>query len=213
MGSVCYHIAIMETQKTSARSRRSYRERIREVIQQRIVLGKPLTHREILKDAGGGSSSTVVSEMARIKLPSPAVLVGRGARTLPQRVLALEEALNAALSREKLLTVENDMLKRLLAEARSEVDKLLASHQDAQRLLLQGVDDLRQMVKAGQGGLPPGVVQAGAAKETGKESGESILWKTKHDQLLRRYIALEGRCREMASLLHDLGVDTDLTFS
>ena len=107
----------MSESTASKRSRHSYRERIQEVIQERIALGKPLTHRDILKDAGGGSASTVVEELAKADRQTPATLIGRGAKSLPQRIAALEDALNASLAREKVLEAENQALKDSLTSA------------------------------------------------------------------------------------------------
>ncbi|WP_126448191.1 DNA-binding protein [Sulfuricystis multivorans] len=207
--SVCYHSATMGESTASKRSRHSYRERIQEVIQERMVLGKPLTYRDILKDAGGGSASTVAEELAKADRQTPATLVGRGAKSLPQRIAALEDALNSSLAREKMLMAENQALKEALTSARADVDKLLAVHQDAQRMLLQGVDDLRQMVKAGQGIITPAGIATGRQKTAGDDTGDGILWKARHDQLLQRFAALDAKNRKMSSLLHDLGVDVD----
>jgi hypothetical protein len=199
----------MSESTASKRSRHSYRERIQEVIQERIALGKPLTHRDILKEAGGGSASTVVEELAKAERITPATLIGRGAKSLPQRIAALEDALNASLGREKVLEAENQALRESLTSARADVDKLLAGHQDSQRMLLQGVDDLRQMVKAGQGGMPPAVIAAERQKAAGDDTGDGILWKARHDQLLQRFVALDAKNRKMSSQLHELGVDVD----
>lgn len=191
------------------RSRHSYREAIRLVILERIALGKPLTQREILKEAGGGSTSTVIEELAKAERVTPAALVGRGAASLPQRIAALEDALNASLAREKVLEAENLVLKTSLTGARTDVDKLLAAHQDSQRMLLQGVDDLRQMVKAGQGSMPQGVIEAERQKVAGAETGDAILWKARHDKLLQQFLALDAKNRKLVLQLHDLGVDAD----
>jgi hypothetical protein len=199
----------MSESTASKRSRHSYRKRIQEVIQERIALGKPLTHRDILKDAGGGSASTVVEELAKADRQTPATLIGRGAKSLPQRIAALEDALNSSLAREKVLEAENRALKDSLTSARADVDKLLAGHQDSQRMLLQGVDDLRQMVKAGQGAMPPAVIATKRQKAAGDDTGDGILWKARHDQLLQRFVALDAKNRKMSSQLHDLGVDVD----
>ena len=92
----------------------------------------------------------------------------------------------------------------------ADLDKLLTAHQDSQRLLLQSVDDLRQMVKAGQGAMPQGVMEAERQKSAPpSESGDAILWKARHDQLLKRYVALDEKCRKLAGQLHELGVDVD----
>ena len=192
------------------RKSHSYRDRIREVIEVRKLLGKPLNQREILKEAGGGSASTVVEELAKAALATPATLIGRSASTFPQRIAALEEAINSSLARERVLVAENQVLRTSLTDARADLDKLLVAHQDAQRLLLQGVDDLRQMLKAGQqGGLRPAApaIERGPSVRDG--SGDGLLWKARHDQLLERFVALEAKNRAMASQLHELGADFD----
>ncbi len=197
----------MNSPPAKARTRRSYRERIRQVIADRIVLGKPLTTRAILADAGGGSTSTVVEELAKAERPAPATLVGRGATSLPQRIVALEDALNASVAREQVLGAENQVLKSSLVDARTTVDKLLTQHQDSQRLLLQGVDDLRQMVKAGQGGMPHAAARPSPA--AADPDGDAVLWQARHDQLLGRYIELEKKFRGAVSRLNEHGLDWD----
>ncbi len=191
------------------RKSHSYRERIRDVIEARKLLGKPLNQREILKEAGGGSASTVVEELAKAALETPATLIGRGASTFPQRIAVLEDAINSSLARERVLVAENQVLRASLADARADLDKLLVAHQDSQRLLLQGVDDLRQMLKAGQqGDLRPAV----PVRERGipmRDDADGVLWKARHDQLLERFVALEAKTRKMAGQLHELGVDAD----
>ena len=195
------------------RSRYSYRERIREVIRARIARGDPIQNRDIIKEAGGGSASTVVEEVAKIfdgDTVKPAVLIGAGAKTATQRVVALEQAVNASLAREQSLISENTVLKASLHDLRAELDKLLTSHQDAQRLLLQGVDDLRQMVKAGQGSMPQGVLEAERTKtQIPDQSGTAIYWQAKHDQLLERFVALEAKARILAGKVHELGGEID----
>lgn len=174
-------------------SRHFYREKIRMVIQTRIALGLPLNHRDILQAAGGGSASTVVDELKHLGKDAPATLIGRGAKSLPQRIVAIEDALNNALAREAQLAAENIALKNSLHAAQEHLNKLLATHQDAQRMLFQSVDDLRQMVKRGQGGMLSANDQQGLS--------EAILWKTRHDQLQHRLIALEADNRKMANQL------------
>ena len=140
-------------------------------------------------------------------------LIGAGASTIKARVQALEAAIDAAMERERLLQAEVVVLKDALQSSRDDVAKLLAIHQDSQRLLMQGVDDLREMVKAGQGALPVGIVETERAKVPPKEgrdasSGDAFYWHEKHDQLLRRHVNMEKENREMAALLHDLGVSS-----
>ncbi len=196
-----------EHRTNTRRSRHSYREAIRVAILDRIKLGKPLNHRAILDDAGGGSATTVAEELAKAQEVTPATLVGSGATSPTQRIAALEDALNASLRRQNVLEAENQVLNKALAAARTDVDKLLAAHQDSQRLLLQGVDDLRQMVKAGQGALPHGLIETATKKVASVETGDAILWKAKHDQLLQRFVVLDARNRKLVSQLHELGVD------
>ena len=167
------------------RSRHSFRERIHQVILERIVRGDSLTIRDIIDEAGGGSITTVRQELAKCPVPTEATRVGMGAKTDAQRVPLLEKAVNESLDREKLLIAENKALKDSLDAARADVDKLMATHQHSQRMLLQGVDDLRQMVKAGSGALPQAVLEA------------------------ERFVALDAKCRKMAAQLHDLGADVD----
>lgn len=207
--SACYDVATMTslTPPPKRRKTHSYRERIREVIEVRKLLGKPLNQREILKEAGGGSASTVVEELAKAALETPATLIGRGASTFPQRIAALEDAINSSLARERVLDAENQVLRASLADARADLDKLLVAHQDAQRLLLQGVDDLRQMLKAGQ--QPSALRPSAPAIERGPDArdGDGVLWKARHDQLLERFVALDAKNRAMAGQLHELGCD------
>lgn len=192
------------------RSKHSYREKIREVIARRRMKGLSCSVRAILNEAGGGSTSTVLDELAQHEKPTPSALVGQDTLNPYQRIVALEEAINNSVAREQVLAAENAVLKNSLASARSDVDKLLAGHQDSQRMLLQGVDDLRQMVKAGQGAMPQGVVEAERQKSApAEQSGDAILWKARHDQLLTRFVALDEKCRKMAGQLHELGVDVD----
>lgn len=193
------------SKSSSKRTQHSYRDRIREVIQDRISLGKPLTHREILRDAGGGSASTVVDVLRHFESQPPATLVGRGASSFPQRIAALEDALTASLAREMVLTAEKDALREALASSRRDVETLLATHQDAQRLLLQGVDDLRQMVKAGL--CTTSAVPATVTEAARTDNKDGLLWKARHDQLLERYIALEEKCRRLRAQNHELGGD------
>ena len=206
-----YDIFTMPEKVRKPRSKHSYRDRIREVIRHRIFRGDPLHTYKILEEAGGGSASTVQQELAAMlegDTVKPAVLIGAGQRTPTQRIGALEKAINDSIAREQVLIAENTALKESLQAARSDLDKLLVAHQDSQRLLLQGVDDLRQMVRGGHDALPAGVVEAERRKHTAQtESSDAILWQAKHDQLLNRHIALEAKCRLLAGRLHELGQD------
>ena len=208
-----YDIFTMPEKVRKPRSKHSYRDRIREVIRHRIYRGDPLHTYKILEEAGGGSASTVQQELAAMlegDTVKPAVLIGAGQRTPTQRIGALEKAINDSIAREQVLIAENTALKESLQAARSDLDKLLVAHQDAQRLLLQGVDDLRQMVRAGKDTLPAGVIEAERQKIAAQhQSNDGILWKAKHDQLLRRYIELEARNRKLEGRLHELGQDAD----
>jgi hypothetical protein len=192
------------------RSRHSFRERIREVIQDRIALGKPLNHREILKEAGGGSAGTVVEELALAQRQTPATLIGRGAKALPQRIAALEDALNASLNRIRILEAENQALKSSLAEARNDLNQFLAVNQDAQRMLLQGVDDLRRIVKAGQGARQH-EIPAPERNSATKAGNTDTPWKARENQLVGQIFALETRNRKMAQQLHELGINAEET--
>lgn len=203
----------MNEKARKPRSKHSYRDLIREVIRDSLARGQKLSLRAIQDKAGGGSLGTVKEELQKLlsgdKIRASA-LIGAGAPTLAERMVDLENAIDASLERERVLEADNAALRASLQEARSELDKLLVAHQDSQRLLLQGVDDLRQMVKAGQGGLPAGVMDAERAKSLPPEkTGDAIYWQAKHDQLLQRYIALDGKNRKMAGQLHELGVDVD----
>ena len=194
-----------------SRSQYAYRARIRQVILDRMVRGDTLGIREIIAEAGGGSMTTVRDELAKCPVPTDAVRVGLGAKSPAQRIALLETAINESLARERSLTAENQALRSALDSARTDVEKLLLGHQDSQRLLLQGVDDLRQMVRAaGQGGLPAGIIEAERHKAVPPVSDDTILWKARHDKLLARLFSLEARCNKMAGRLHDLGVDFDL---
>lgn len=201
----------MDTVKPKSRTRHSYREAIREVIRSRLARGEALHIRKILGEAGGGSITTVQEELGKMigaEKVRASTLIGAGASTIKARVVALEAAIDAGLERERTLQVEVKVLNAALQTSRSDVEKLLMNHQDSQRLLMQGVDDLREMVKAGQGSLPNGVVEAERAKTLRREvesSGDAIYWHEKHDQLLHRYIEMERKNRLLASRLHDLG--------
>lgn len=191
------------------RTRHSFRKRIYQVILDRMARGDTLHVRAILKEAGGGSVTTVREELAKCPVPTEATRVGQGANTPAQRIVLLERAVNEGRSREEILRVENGVLRESLAAARSDVDKLLSAHQDSQRRLLQGVDDLRQMVKAGQGALPQGIIEAERRKNVPLISNDDFLWKARHDQLLQRYIALDEKCRKLENKLHELGEGTN----
>jgi len=208
-----YDIFTMPEKVRKPRSKHSYRDRIREVIRHRIYRGDPLRTYEIIDEAGGGSASTVQQELKAMlegDTVKPAVLVGADQRTPTQRIGALEKAINEGIAREQVLIAENAALKESLQAARSDLDKLLVAHQDSQRLLLQGVDDLRQMVRAGKDTLPAGVMEAERQKIAAQhQSNDGVLWKAKHDQLLRRYIELEARNRKLEGRLHELGQDAD----
>lgn len=202
----------MNDEARKPRSKHSYRDLICEAIRDSHARGQPLSLRAIQRKAGGGSLGTVTEELQKFfsgdKIRASAS-IGAGS-TLAGRTKALENAIDASLERERVLEADNAALRASLQESRSELDKLLVAHQDSQRLLLQGVDDLRQMVKAGQGGLPAGVLEAERVKSLPPEkTGDAIYWQAKHDQLLQRYIALDGKNRKMAGQLHDLGVDVD----
>jgi hypothetical protein len=206
----------MTTPKPKSRSRHSFRDPIREVIRRRLARGEPLHIQKILTEVGGGSITTVRQELAEMigaEKVRASTLIGAGASTIKARVQALEAAIDAAMERERLLQAEVVVLKDALQSSRDDVAKLLAIHQDSQRLLMQGVDDLREMVKAGQGALPVGIVETERANVSPKEvrdasSGDAFYWHEKHDQLLRRHVNMEKENREMAALLHDLGVSS-----
>lgn len=202
---------IKPTTKPKRRTKHSYRPAIHEVIRQRIARGAPLHIREIIEEAGGGSISTVRDELAKLVGQDQArasALVGAGARSAHERVPALERAIDDALEREKLLLAENQVLKATLEQRNADVEKLLLTHTDSQRMLLQGVDDLRQMVRAGRESLPAGVLAAEQAKVAGKDGdSKAVYWQTKHDQLLARYVDMEKKNRALMARLHDLGVD------
>ena len=191
------------------RSRHSFREDIREIIRRRIAAGEPLHVRKIIDEAGGGSASTVKQELIAIIKDGTVkaiALTGKGADSPSRRIVALQKAINESLERELGLVAENTALKESLHVARTDLEKLLVAHQDAQRLLLQGVDDLRQMVKAGQGTLPAGIVEAERQKHVASsQSNDAILWKAKHDRLLQRFVELESKYRALDSRLHELG--------
>lgn len=193
-----------------SRKRHSFRAKIRDVIIARKLRGDPFDFRDIILEAGGGSNKTVREELDNCPEITEGMRIGRGAKTDAERVTALEKAIDASLSRERKLVAENQVLKTSLDSARADLDKLLTAHQDSQRLLLQSVDDLRQMVKAGQGAMPQGVLEAERQKSApAEQSGDAILWKARHDQLLTRFVALDEKCRKMAGQLHELGVDVD----
>ena len=187
------------------RARKSFREAIREAVRHRMERGEPLNVKSIIAAAGGGSNSTVIEEIRLLREEDRR----RGEALVDgERVLAaVEYALSECRARQDVLLAENAALRVSLDLARADVEKLLASHQDSQRMLLQGVDDLRQMVKAGQGALPKGILEAEHAKLHPPESGEVTYWRAKHDQLLRRLVDLENKNRLLLGQIHDLGGD------
>lgn len=200
----------MSTQTPKSRKPRSlhsYRAKIRDVIIARKLRGDTFDIRDIIKEVGGGSNTTVREELDNCPEITEGMRIGRGAKTAAERVTALEKAIDASLTRERELVAEKLALKTSLDSARADLDKLLTAHQDSQRLLLQSVDDLRQMVKAGQGAMPRGVMEAERQKSAPMESGDAILWKARHDLLLKQFAALDEKCRKMAGQLHELGVD------
>ena len=195
------------------RTRHSYREPIREAIRQRLARGETLHIRSIIKEACGGSISTVRQELAKMlgedKIKA-STLIGAGASSVTARVGALEQAIDASLERERILEAKNSALQESLDTSREELARLLTDHHDSQKLLFQTVDDLRQMIKAGRSSLPAGILEAERAK-TGKSemNGDVIYWRAKYDQLLQQFIDLNGKNRILGSRLHDLGGDLD----
>ncbi len=187
------------------RTRKSYREAIRNEVKLRMQHGDPLRFKDILAAAGGGSNSTVLEEIRLLRAEDKA----RGEVCVDgvSVLCALERSLSECRAREDVLLAENAALRESLVLARSDVEKLLATHQDSQRMLLQSVDDLRQMVKAGQGAMPKGIIEAEYAKLHPPESGEVTYWRAKHDQLLQRQIDLENKNRLLLGKIHDLGGD------
>lgn len=213
-GMNCYHIVTMSDHPKTpkARSKHSFRDRIRAAITRRIMKGESLAVRQIIDEAGGGSASTVLQELADAERPTPGSLLGREAVNPYQRIDVLVLAINASVAREQALTIENQVLKNSLATVQTDLDGLLATHQDSQRMLLQGVDDLRQMVKAGQGATPPAVTEIEEVRPktgTPTDKGDAILWQARHDQLLKRFIELDAKNRKLVAQLFDLGVDVD----
>lgn len=193
------------------RTRHSYRNAIRDAIRRRLALGEPLHVRKIIDEAGGGSASTVQEEIANLagkeKLRA-STLVGAGTGTVHDRVRALENALDDALEREKVLTAEVQVLRNSLSKRDEDVAKLMLTHVDSQKMLLQGVDDLRQMVRAGRDALPSGVIAAEDAKVSAPAAdNQAVYWQTKHEALLRKYVDLDRRNRLLASRLSEAGID------
>ena len=137
-------------------------------------------------------------------------MIGAGASSVTARVGALEQAIDSSLERERVLEAKNTALQESLNSSRDELARLLTDHHDSQRMLFQTVDDLRQMVKAGQSSLPTGVLDAERAKIASSEmNGDVIYWRAKYDQLLQQYIELDAKIRILRSRLNDLGGDFD----
>lgn len=207
----------------SKRSRHSCRDLIRAAIRRRFAMGEKLSIRAILKETGGsaGTVSEEISLFTAEVAKGSAVLVGVETLSPFERTRVLERVVNEGLVREQSLRSQVASLEIALAEARSaqllaekNVSTMLATHQDAQHKLMQGVDDLRQMVQAGKDALPLEMLvakasQAAAASRAEKGAAESIYWQTKHDQLLARYVEMENKNRKLRSQLHELGVDID----
>lgn len=206
------------------RTRHSFRGAIREVILRRHARGDTLSVRKIIDEVGGGSPKTVLEELAEFTEAvgkGRAVLVGADAVSPAARIPALEDALNDALARERRLQAENDGLRSALEASRKSqllaeqnVATMLATHQDAQHKLMQGVDDLRQMVAAGKDALPLEMLVTKASNDAAaaraeKGAAESIYWETKHNQLLQKYVDLDNKYRLARSRLAELGEDIE----
>lgn len=200
----------MPSKSPKPRSRHSFRDRIRQVILDRMARGATLHVRDIIKEAGGGSATTVKEELAKCPVPTAGTRAGLGANTPAQRIALLEQAVNESMAREQALATEAEALRAALDSARADVEKLLVEHQDSQRMLLQAVDDLRQISKAGQEAATQAAALPSAPRKGElPESGEGLLWKARHDELLQRFVALDAKCRRMAGQLHEVGIDVD----
>lgn len=208
-------IVTMKTPSRKPRAKHSFRESIRESILTRMAKVEPLHIRKIIKDAGGGSVTTVQQELAALtgtQFSRKSLLIGRGASTVQARVAALEEAIEEGFRREETLKAQVTVLQQALDHAQGNLAMLLRRHEDSQRELLQGVDDLRQMVKAGkEGGLFALNPRAAAVPETASKEvrgDQGAYWRAKCDQLIASNFAMEKLCRELKGRLHELGEDT-----
>lgn len=194
----------MPSMKRRNRTQHSYRDAIRDAIMVHRTQGLSLSVRAIIAAAGGGSSTTVLEELAASSESTSTSLNGRFGQSPYQRIYALESAARERESRLNALKIANAELNRSLHTSRLDVEKLLRSHQDSQRQLLQAVDDFRQMAKSiqntGSVARSPDVTDSKPIR-----SADAVLWQAKHDQLLERFISLEAKYRALASQLHELG--------
>ena len=210
-------IVTMKIPSRKPRAKHSFRESIRESILTRMAKGEPLHIRKIIEDAGGGSVTTVQQELASLtgaQYSRKSLLIGRGASTVQARVSALEEAIEGGFKREETLKAQVVVLQQALDHAQGNLAMLLRRHEDSQRELLQGVDDLRQMVKAGKEGEALTSIHRPVAETQYKETrpkedcGEQVAyWRTKCNELIEASFTKEDQFRKLKARLHELGED------
>lgn len=174
-----------------------------------MARGEPLHIRKIIETAGGGSVTTVQEELAAltgVAVVRKSLLIGRGATTVQARVVALEDAIDAGLQREETLKAQVAVLQKALSDAQANVEKLIWRHEDSQRELLQGVDDLRQMVRAGRESK---AALTGPGTEVPKvvPNSDTDYWKARAEQAIAAMDKSAKRVRELELRLHELGHD------
>lgn len=162
--------------------------------------------RAVLNDVGG-SPKTILEEINRAPELGPGVLLANDSKSPHEENKALRAAVRQGQAREAALAKSAEVLEALVSSQQRQIDQILAQHQSSQRDLFQAVDDLRQMVKAGHTSIPnPAVVLPPEGKKKNDEN-DSAYWKARHDQLLRKYIELEGQNRGYTQRLQELGED------
>lgn len=132
------------------RTAHSKRAVIAEVIARRVKSGEALTVRQILKESGGGSSTTVLEELAKL---DPAehriqhVLTGSATSSSAEQIRVLKEALAAALQREEGYRAEAAALKALVLEMTTTYQFMVSQHDDTYREMVMSLDTFRQAAK------------------------------------------------------------------
>ena len=107
---------MVSEQQTAGRKR--FRNTIRAVIRRRMAAGESLGYRDIRREAGGGSLTTIEQELQKAgaeMLTQDRVAQGRQGKE--NRVLQLEIELNTAHARCRQLEERNERLERSLATA------------------------------------------------------------------------------------------------
>ena len=115
------------------------------------------------------------------------------------------------MRREAELKAQVVVLEQALDKAQANVERLLWRHEESQRELLKGVDDLRQMVSSG---APVVRTRQHEQNENAKkidtpaeDNGEVQLWKARAEQAIGSMDKALKRVRELELRLHELGAD------